>query len=335
MTLENMEMDEDFVKICYREGSEFMEFPIEQDGTLLLSTVQAQFPDAIGLKYRGSSGAWRAIREAENVLHPPKIGWGLIVYCLTVSDTNKRRYDDTFRSDVKEHKGHQINPLLQDMAVMGLPYKTTDQQLKDYFETNFGELAYSEVKHDQSTGKSRGFGFIRFKDEAAAKDAVNAEHYIDGRKVDVRMKKHKPMKMFIGRLPHGTTTGELENYFSKYGELTDTYIPTPFRNFAFITFASSEAAKTCMKDRHILGGSCINVMERNPRDKDKLANERVQQEYGNNSNPSCSGGFGNSQTRYNPKEVQNNYMDYSSAQGKSNSDADLKQMLFQFLTNQK
>ena len=63
------------------------------------------------------------------------------------------------------------------------------------------------------------------------------------------------MKMFIGRLPHGTTTQDLEAHFSEYGQLTDTYIPTPFRNFAFITFASTEDAKSCMRETHFLGVS--------------------------------------------------------------------------------
>ena len=63
------------------------------------------------------------------------------------------------------------------------------------------------------------------------------------------------MKMFIGRVPHGTTVEDLNRHFSQYGQLTDTYIPTPFRNYAFITFASSEDAKNCMVDTHMLNVS--------------------------------------------------------------------------------
>lgn len=331
MSAENsMDLDDDYVKISCREGSEYMEFPMEDDGTLLVSTIQAQFPNAIGLKYRSSSGTWRAIRESENILNPPKGGWGNRVYCLTVTDSNKRRFEEPIENGSRERKVPYVNYLLQDLAVIGLPYKTTDQELKDYFEMNFGELAYSEIKHDRETGKSRGFGFIRFKDEAAAKEAVKQEHYMDGRKVEVRQKKDKPMKMFIGRLAHGTTVEDLDSYFSQYGELTDTYIPQPFRNFAFITFASSEAAKNCMQDTHVLGGSRINVMERNPQEKDKQQQNDNMQDFGNNSNSAFSGGFN---SNYNPKEVQHNYSDYNTSQGRQ--EGDLKQMLFQFLASQK
>ena len=31
------------------------------------------------------------------------------------------------------------------MAVIGLPFKTTNEELKEYFEKNYGELVYSEV----------------------------------------------------------------------------------------------------------------------------------------------------------------------------------------------
>ena len=76
---------DDHIKISEKEGSEFMEFPKEENNTVLLSTIQAQFPDAIGLKYKGSSGAWRAIRAVDNVLEGPKGSWGRRIYCLTLS----------------------------------------------------------------------------------------------------------------------------------------------------------------------------------------------------------------------------------------------------------
>ena len=47
------EFDDDFVRIAEHEGSPFMEFPKEENESILLSTLQAQFPHAIGLKYKG------------------------------------------------------------------------------------------------------------------------------------------------------------------------------------------------------------------------------------------------------------------------------------------
>lgn len=60
-----------------------------------------------------------------------------------------------------------------------------------------------------------------------------------------------PMKLFIGRLPDGTTKSDLLNYFEDYGEISDCYIPSPFRGFGFITFVSSETGRHVLNRAHI------------------------------------------------------------------------------------
>lgn len=36
------------------------------------------------------------------------------------------------------------------------------------------------------------------------------------------------------------TADELRQYFMQYGEVTDVFIPKPFRAFAFVTFADHQ-----------------------------------------------------------------------------------------------
>lgn len=43
--------------------------------------------------------------------------------------------------------------------VGGLPYHTTDQSLREYFD-KFGEIDEAVVITDRQTGKSRGYGFV-------------------------------------------------------------------------------------------------------------------------------------------------------------------------------
>lgn len=43
--------------------------------------------------------------------------------------------------------------------VGGLPYHTTDESLRHYFE-NFGDIDEAVVITDRQTGKSRGYGFV-------------------------------------------------------------------------------------------------------------------------------------------------------------------------------
>jgi len=314
---------EDYIKICEEEGGEFMEFPKEGDSTLLLSTLTAQFPNAIGLKYRAPSGALRALRFQDNVMEAPKGGWGDRVYVLAVSspgDTNKRKTEESANYEIKKTR---LNPLLQDMAVMNLPYEITTEDLREYFEKHFGDLDYCEVKTHRDSGKSRGYGFVRFRDELCASEAVSREHHLNGRRVDVRLKEQKPMKLFVGRCPSGITTDDLREHFAKFGELTDVYIPTPFRNFAFITYASQEAGRSALMADNIWKGSRLNVQERNE-----------------DNRPGKQGGANGAGGQHDPNMRVNGaqYVPYAAGQGvvpnMQNMDPTLKAMLMQHLAGQ-
>jgi len=252
-------MDEEYVKVASTSApDDFMEFPLESDGTLTLSTVQSHYPNALGLKYKAESGAWRALRAVDNIFDPPRTGWSDLVYFITESESQKRKLSENSDVAMKISRA-TINPLLQDMAVLGLPFSTTDEELKQYFEENCGELSYGEVKKDRQTQKSRGFGFIRFKTEDGAKNALNQEHSIGGRRLEVKQKKDNPMKVFVGRLPAGISKTELEDYFSQFGDITDAYVPNPFRGFGFVTYASSEVGQRVISCEHRLGGQILNL----------------------------------------------------------------------------
>jgi len=45
--------------------------------------------------------------------------------------------------------------------VGGLPYHTTDASLRDHFQV-YGDIDEAVVITDRQTGKSRGYGFVRF-----------------------------------------------------------------------------------------------------------------------------------------------------------------------------
>ena len=63
------------------------------------------------------------------------------------------------------------------------------------------------------------------------------------------------MKLFVGRCPDTVTTDDLREYFGKFGSLSDVYIPKPFKNFAFITYACSDDGKEVIAGNHQLGVS--------------------------------------------------------------------------------
>ena len=67
--------------------------------------------------------------------------------------------------------------------VGGISYKTTEEQLKDYFMT-FGEVVEAVIIKNRFTGRSRGFAFLDFSDPVVAEALLlNSKHNIDGRMV--------------------------------------------------------------------------------------------------------------------------------------------------------
>lgn len=68
------------------------------------------------------------------------------------------------------------------LFVGGLSWDTNEAALRTAFES-FGEIADCTVVIDRETGKSRGFGFVSFSDDAAADSAIAA---MDGASLDGR-----------------------------------------------------------------------------------------------------------------------------------------------------
>ena len=60
------------------------------------------------------------------------------------------------------------------------------------------------------------------------------------------------MKLFVGRLAGGTTQEDVNEYFTEFGELTDVFVPNPFRGFGFVTYAEQADAMKVLRMRHVL-----------------------------------------------------------------------------------
>jgi len=72
------------------------------------------------------------------------------------------------------------------LFIGGLAWHTDDQTLRTKF-SEFGEVEEAIVVKDRDTGRSRGFGFVRFNDESAADAAIQAMNNVefDGRTIRV------------------------------------------------------------------------------------------------------------------------------------------------------
>lgn len=268
------------VKESEEEGSESIEIELEVDNSLLLTSLTSLFPEATGLKYRHpGTNTLRGVKLADGKFMEPLDGWMAVQNYICVSSRGtKRKTDDDEDSTRKVARTDSDKTIAgdgSDLVVLGLPWTTTEETMRTYFE-QYGEVVMVQVKTDKG-GKSRGFGFVRFAKSSIQNKLLSMRHFIDGRWCDVRVPLSKAeseatkaaqlsRKIFVGRLPDNITTDDLRNHFSEYGTLTDVFIPKPFRNFAFVTFGTSDMAQSIFKHKHTIKGSQVQISEAIPRD---------------------------------------------------------------------
>lgn len=296
----------DYIRVSEDEDdSNAVEIPCEMDGTLLLSTLVAQFPGACGLKYRHpDSKSVRGIRLSDGKLHPPsEVGWGKHLYICVFPKENKRKMEDVSpENSAAKTKRLEKKLTCSDLICLGLPWKSTEESIKQYFE-QFGEVVMVQLKKDKN-GTFKGFGFIRFATYASQMRALAQRHNIDGRWVDVRIPNSKegvvpqmPCKVFVGRCTEDMTADDLRDYFSKFGEVTDVFVPRPFRAFGFVTFLDPEVAQSLCGEDHVIKGASVSVSSAAPKIKSKSNQNWKDDSYGSNNwdgNRSSSSGGPNS-----------------------------------------
>lgn len=76
--------------------------------------------------------------------------------------------------------------------VGNLPFKVDNEALEREF-SQFGEVTSAKVIMDKNSGRSRGYGFVEFLEEDAAKSAVEKmnEFEMEGRKLTVSLAKNQ------------------------------------------------------------------------------------------------------------------------------------------------
>ncbi len=84
--------------------------------------------------------------------------------------------------------GERVSTMSKKLFVGSLAWATTDDGLRDAFE-RFGEVIEAKVITERETGRSRGFGFVTFADDAAADTAMQEMDgaQLDGRRLNVNV----------------------------------------------------------------------------------------------------------------------------------------------------
>lgn len=82
--------------------------------------------------------------------------------------------------------------MAQNLFIGSLAYATTDDTLNAFF-AQIGEVESARVITDRDSGRSKGFGFVEYKDEAnnqKAVDQLNGKE-LDGRAISVGLARPK------------------------------------------------------------------------------------------------------------------------------------------------
>lgn len=90
----------------------------------------------------------------------------------------------------------------QNLFIGSLAYATTDDSLKAHFE-QIGPVSSARVITDRDSGRSKGFGFVEFENDADNQKAVDQldGKELDGRAISVglaRPKEDRPKRDFGG-----------------------------------------------------------------------------------------------------------------------------------------
>lgn len=195
--------------------------------------------------------------------------------------------------DKKKKKGKKdsAHKLPNTIKLYNLPFKCTKSQIREFFQP----LKPIRIK----TLPTRGFAYVSFNDENDCKTAsMKHKSFLAGKQVSITLlnsddvngkndddkskesgergeKKYHEIKesvedtgrLYVRNLSYACTSEDLEDLFSKFGQLTEVYLPLDpvlkkHKGFAFVTFVFPEHAVTAMKelDKKIFQGRLLHIL---------------------------------------------------------------------------
>ncbi|KAL6866027.1 hypothetical protein ACO1O0_002127 [Amphichorda felina] len=164
---------------------------------------------------------------------------------------------------------------------------------------------------DSATGRSRGFGFLTFKDAKTVNIVMVKEHFLDGKIIDPkraipRDEQEKTSKIFVGGVSQETTDQEFKDYFAQFGRVVDATLMMDKdtgrpRGFGFVTFESEAGVDACINVPLEIHGKPIEVKKAQPRgnlrEEEEAAKRMKFQRSGDQGGQSGMGqGMGNGMT---------------------------------------
>ncbi|CAA6659525.1 unnamed protein product [Spirodela intermedia] len=165
------------------------------------------------------------------------------------------------------------DPAHRKIFVHGLNWTTTAETLRSFFG-QYGEIEECKIVTDRVTGKSKGYGFILFRQRRSSRLALREpQKNIDGRMTACQLaspppsapQQHQqqvpyhtpqdvlPRKIFVGNVHADVNKERLYQFFSQYGEIEEG--PLGFdrqtgkaKGFALFIYKSVEGARRALQE---------------------------------------------------------------------------------------
>ncbi|TKA65983.1 hypothetical protein B0A49_07161 [Cryomyces minteri] len=128
---------------------------------------------------------------------------------------------------------------------------------------------------DGASGRSRGFGFLTFKDPKTVNIVMVKEHYLDGKIIDPkraipRDEQERTSKIFVGGVSQEATEQDFKSFFMNFGRVLDATLMMDKdtgrpRGFGFVTFDSEAAVDRTLEGPLQILGKQIEVKKAQPR----------------------------------------------------------------------
>jgi RNA recognition motif-containing protein len=182
------------------------------------------------------------------------------------------------------------------LYVGNISFDTTEDSLKTAFKGFGGDVTDVFLPSDRNTGRLRGFAFVTLTGGTdVANKAIDGmdQSDLDGRSIRVNVSKPREdraapsgggsggafnssgsadVKLYVGNISFDTTEDILRDAFSKYGSVSDCFLPTDResgrpRGFAFVTMPASEAETACEQINETdIDGRTVRVNESRPKE---------------------------------------------------------------------
>eukprot|EP00271_Cylindrocystis_brebissonii_P017342 TRINITY_DN4483_c0_g1_i1.p1 TRINITY_DN4483_c0_g1~~TRINITY_DN4483_c0_g1_i1.p1 ORF type:complete len:575 (-),score=68.76 TRINITY_DN4483_c0_g1_i1:1083-2627(-) len=166
-------------------------------------------------------------------------------------------------------------PSTRKIFVRGLGLETSSDSLRATF-SQFGEVEEGMVITDKATGRSRGFGFITFRNVDSCLAALEQPgKTIDGKVTTCQLAAQGPApppavideklqrKVYVGNVPADCERETLAQLFSEYGEIEDgpvgfDRVTKKSKGYCLILYKTVEGARKCLQEANkMIGGQQV------------------------------------------------------------------------------